>query len=314
MPGPTAPVIAVLGSVNADVSGFCDHLPRPGETVLGTRYSIALGGKGANQAAAVARLGYRVEMIGRVGDDAFGAMVRAGLDAFGVGHDHLLITKGTATGLALISVDAHAENCIVVVGGANAEVDQAVVDNAAAPLRQAPILLMQLEIPLIADLTAAAQTRENGGLVILDPAPAPAGGLSPDVLRAVDIVTPNETETEILVGIRPQSAADAARAAELLMSRGVASAVIKMGRHGVYFRGKGAEGLVPPFTVKAVNSVGAGDTFNGGLAVALARGDELPAAVRFAAACGALAATGPGGAASAPTLSAVEELLERQPS
>jgi ribokinase len=280
--------------------------------VLGTRYSIALGGKGANQAAAVARLSYPVEMIGRVGDDSFGAMVRTSLEAFGVSHDHVVITKGTATGVALISVDAHAENCIVTVGGANAAVDQTVIDQASATLRRAPILLMQLEIPLAANLAAAAQTRGNGGLVILDPAPAPAGGLSPAVFQAADIVTPNETETEVLVGVKPQSMADAARAAELFVSRGVARAVIKMGKHGVYFRGEGAEGLVPPFRVNAVNSVGAGDIFNGGLAVALARGDELPAAVRFAAACGALAAAGPGGAASAPTLSAVTALLEGQ--
>jgi ribokinase len=313
MPGSTSPAIAVFGSVNADVSAFCDHLPRPGETVLGTRYSIALGGKGANQAVAVARLGYPAQMVGRVGDDSFGPMVSTSLDGFGVRHDHLLVTKGVSTGVALISVDAHAENCIVVVGGANAAVDQAVIDQAAATLRQAPILLMQLEVPLPADLAAAAQTRGNGGQVILDPAPAPPGGLPPEVFRAVDIVTPNETETEVLVGIRPQSAVEAARAAGLLMSRGVTTAVIKMGRHGVYFRGNGAEGLVSPFTVEAVNSVGAGDCFNGGLAVALARGDDLPAAVRFAAACGALAATGPGGAASAPTLAAVEALLKRQP-
>jgi ribokinase len=313
MPGPTPPAIAVFGSVNADVSGFCDHLPVPGETVLGARYSITLGGKGANQAAAVARLGYAAEMIGRIGDDSFGQMVRASLDAFGVRHGHLLTTKGTPTGVALISVDAHAENCIVAVGGANAAVDQAVVDHAAATLRQAPILLIQLEVPLAVDLAAAARTRANGGLVVLDPAPAPSGGLSYDVLRAVDIATPNETETEVLVGIRPTSAADAARAAELLMSRGVATAVIKMGRHGVYFRGKGAEGFVPPFAVKPVNSVGAGDCFNSGLAVALARGSDLPKAVRFAAACGALATTGPGGAESAPTSAAVEALLERQP-
>jgi ribokinase len=313
MPGPTPPAIAVFGSVNADVSGFCDHLPRPGETVLGTRYSIALGGKGGNQAAAVARLEYPVEIIGCIGDDSFGQMVRTSLDAFGVGHDHLLTTKGTPTGVALISVDADAENCIVAVGGANAAVDRPVVDHAAAALRQAPILLMQLEVPLSIDLAAAAYTRENGGLVILDPAPAPAGGLSSDVLRAVDIVTPNETETEVLVGVRPTRGADAARAAELLISRGAATAVIKMGRHGVYFRGKQAEGFVPPFAVKAVNSVGAGDCFNGGLAAALARGSDLPAAVRFAAACGALATTGSGGAESAPTLAAVEALLARQP-
>ena len=140
MPGPTPPAIAVFGSVNADVSGFCDRLPRPGETVLGTRYSIALGGKGANQAAAVARLAHPVEMIGRVGDDSFGAMVRTSLEAFGVLCNHLLITEGAATGVALISVDVRAENCIVAVGGANAAVDQAVVDHAATTLQRAPLV------------------------------------------------------------------------------------------------------------------------------------------------------------------------------
>ncbi len=313
MPSPASPAIAVFGSVNADVSGFCDRLPKPGETVLGTRYSIALGGKGANQAVAAARLGYGAQMIGRVGRDAFGEMVRTSLEAFGVGCDHLLVTEAAPTGVALISIDAHAENCIVAVGGANAAVDQAVVDHAAATLRQAPILLIQLEVPLVADLAAASLTRANGGRVILDPAPAPPGGISPALFRAADIVTPNETETEALVGIKPERAEDAAKAAKLLIARGVATAIIKMGRHGVYFRSGDAEGFVTPFKVKPVNSVGAGDCFNGGLAVALARGDDLPKAVRFAAACGALATTGPGGAGSAPSLPAVQALLDSQP-
>jgi len=309
MPSSSPPAIAVLGSVNADVTGFCDRLPRPGETISGSRYTITLGGKGANQAAAVARLGLRVEMIGSIGDDGFGTMTRTSLGALGVGLDHLLIAKGTNTGVALINVDAHAENSIVVIAGANATVGVDATDRAAPTLKEAPVLLIQLEIPLAAGLAAAAMVRDHGGLVILDPAPAPSGGLSSDVLSAVDIVTPNETETEALVGIRPENAVDAAKAAGVLRSRGVTTAVIKLGKRGAYFQGRDAEGFVPPFPVKAVNSVGAGDTFNGGLGVALARGYDLPRAVRFAAACGALATTGRGGAEAAPTLAAVEALL-----
>jgi ribokinase len=312
MPGSTRRTIAIFGSINADVTGFCDRLPRPGETVAGKRYSIALGGKGANQAAAVARLGNPAQMIGRVGNDSFGQMVVASLGALGVGQDHLLVTEGQSTGVALINVDARAENSIVVIGGANGAVDQAVIDHAAKTLHDAPILLTQLEVPLAATLAAAAKTHATGGLVMLDPAPAARGGLSSAELSAVDIVTPNETEAEALVGIKPDSRADMARASEILQSRGVATVVIKLGRRGVYFRGRDAEGFVPPFVVKAINSVGAGDCFNGGLAVALARGDDLPTAVRFAAACGALATTGRGGAEAAPTLAEVEALLDSQ--
>ena len=301
--------IAVFGSVNVDVTGFCERLPRPGETVVGTRYSIALGGKGANQAAAIARLGYPVQMIGSIGDDSFGVTARTSLGALGVGCDHLGVAEGAHTGLALIGVDAHAENSIVVITGTNGTVGEAEIDSAAATLAEAPVLLIQLEIPLAASLAAAAKVRRKGGLVILDPAPAPTRGLSSDALSAVDVVTPNETETEALVGIKPDTIAEAAKASDLLRSRGVATAIIKLGRRGAYFRGRDAEGFVPPFAVKAVNSVGAGDTFNGGWGFALARGDDLPKAVRFAAACGALATTGRGGAEAAPTLAAVEALL-----
>jgi ribokinase len=306
--------IATFGSVNVDVCGFCTRLPKPGETAPGQRYTIALGGKGANQAAAVARLGGQSQMIGRAGNDMFGAMIRDRLDALAVGRDHLIFADNASTGIALISVDAHGENCIVVIGGANMIVDQALVDHSAATLRLAPVLLTQLEVPLAPVLAAAALTRAGGGLVILDPAPAPSDGLSSDVLRGVDIVTPNETETETLVGIRPQTTSDAEKAARLLAARGAPIVIIKMGSRGAYFHSRNIQGFVPPFAVKAVNSVGAGDCFNGALAVALARGDELPRAVRFAAACGALATLGPGGAGSAPTLAAVEDLLQIQPS
>ncbi len=309
MTTPALPMVVTCGSVNVDVTAFCDRLPRPGETVLGNGCTISLGGKGANQAAAAARLGARSVLVGRTGADAFGALARERLARLGVELE-LLATDGQApTGVAVIDVDSHAENCIVVVGGANLTVSPADVERAAAMLRCARALLLQLEIPLAASLAAAAIARAAQGWVILDPAPAPAGGLGDDVLRAADLVTPNETETEALVGIRPTTAAGAAAAAGRLLARGAPGAIVKMGAQGVFFRDRHGEGFVPPFPVTAVNSVGAGDCFNGGLAVALARGEALPAAVRYAAACGALATTGPGGAASAPTAAAVERLL-----
>jgi ribokinase len=258
-------------------------------------------------------LGGKSQMIGRAGNDFFGAMVRDRLDALAVGRDHLIFADNASTGVALICVDARGENCIVVIGGANMAVDQALVNHSATTLRAAPALLVQLEVPLAPVLAAAALVKSGGGLVILDPAPVPSGGLSSDVLCAVDIVTPNETETEALVGVRPQTISDAKKAASLLVARGAPIAIIKMGSRGAYFHSGKVQGFIPPFVVKAVNSVGAGDCFNGALAVALARGDELPNAVRFAAACGALATLGPGGAGSAPTMAAVEALLQSQP-
>ncbi len=307
---PATVTIATCGSVNVDITAFCHRLPRPGETVMGDRYTISLGGKGANQAVAVARLGTPSVLIGRTGTDEFGAFARGRLTEFGVDLDLLTADPQAPTGVAVIDVDATAENTIVVIGGANMAIDTTDTDRAAAMLRRARVLLLQLETPMTANLAAAAATRSAGGLVILDPAPVPAGGLDDHVLGAVDIVTPNETETEALVGIRPTSAEEAAAAAARLIARGVRTAIVKMGVRGVFFRGPDGNGFVPPFPVTAVNSVGAGDCFNGGLAVALGRGDRLPDAMRFAAACGALAATGPGGAGSAPTLAAVEAMLE----
>jgi ribokinase len=303
--------IAVFGSVNIDVTAFCDRLPRPGETIAGRSYSMTLGGKGANQAVAVARLGAQSSLIGRTGIDAFGGLVRERLGAYGVDLDELLAQPGAATGVAVINVDSQAENTIVVIGGANMTVDSTDVERALPILTRARVLLLQLEVPLAATLEASARTRAAGGRVILDPAPAPAGGLPSMAYAAADLITPNETETEALVGVRPQTQAEAEIAAKRLLARGVSTAIIKMGAAGVFYHGPEGAGFVPPFPVRAINSVGAGDCFNGGLAVALAQGLVLPDAVRFAAACGALATTGPGGAASAPAIADVDNLLRR---
>lgn len=300
--------IVVFGSTNVDVVAYSPRLPRPGETVHGDAYSIGLGGKGANQAVAVARLGGTVELAGRTGMDTFGTLARERLAHFGVVTKHLLPDEDNPTGIAVIGVDARAENCITVIGGANMAVDVTDVDRLAPLLSHTQVLLLQLEIPLAAALAAAEIVRAAGGRVILDPAPAPAGALPDAVWQAVDVMTPNETETEALVGIRPTDTASAARAAAAMTARGLPVALVKMGAGGVYWRSAEGEGHVPAFKVTPVDTVAAGDSFNGGLAYALARGDALPDAVRFASACGALATTKRGASDACPTLAEVQAL------
>ncbi|CAH2603603.1 Ribokinase [Rhodovastum atsumiense] len=307
-----APLV-VFGSVNIDIVAYTEHLPHPGETIHADRSATTLGGKGANQAAAIARLGGRVVLAGRTGTDAFATLARDRLAAFGVGLGHLAADPDRATGLALIGVSRDGQNSITVIGGANLGIDTADAAALQPVLAAAPVLLLQLEIPLPAVLAAAATAREGGATVILDPAPAPAGGLPEAAFQVAHILTPNETETELLVGMRPTGPDDAALAAGKLLDRGLATAIIKLGSRGVYYRSRTAAGFVPPFAVTAIDSVAAGDSFNAGLAVALARGDTLAEAVRFAAAGGALATTRPGASEAAPTLAEVENLLRRQP-
>jgi len=196
-----------------------------------------------------------------------------------------------------------------VVGGANMAIDSSDVQALAPVLRDTRVLLLQLETPLAASLEAAALARAHGATIILDPAPVPADGLPAEAWAAVDLLTPNETETKRLVGIRPVDADSAAAAADRIEARGPSRVIVKLGARGVFFRDGAESGFVPPFPVRAVDSVAAGDSFNGGLAVALARGDRLAEAVRFAAACGALATTRPGAADAAPTLDEVQALL-----
>ncbi|MTJ84377.1 MAG: ribokinase [Telmatospirillum sp.] len=303
--------LVVFGSVNVDIVCAVDHLPKPGETIHTPGTTTGLGGKGANQAASIARLGAPVVLAGRTGADPFGAIARDRLASFGVDLSHLATDPDRATGVAMINVDLAGQNTITVAGGANLAVRPEDADAVAGLLRRTPVALFQLEIPIAATLAAAGIARTGGAVVILDPAPAPKGGLDDSVFRAVDIMTPNETETMALVGILPHSREDAAAAAERFLSRGLASVVVKLGANGVYFRGPAGDGYVEPFPVTTIDSVAAGDCFNGGLAVALSRGDDLPSAVRFAAACGALATTRRGASDAAPSLAEVGALLSR---
>jgi ribokinase len=301
-------MIAVCGSINIDVTAYCRTLPRPGETVHGHRYLTGLGGKGANQAAAAARLGHPTTFIGRVGRDRFAEEALARLGEFAVDLGHVTRDPENLTGIAVINVADGGENAITVVGGANMAVDQTDIDAAADAFARARVLLLQLEIPVAASLAAAARAKAHGATVVLDPAPA-AADLPAELFRLVDILTPNESETATLTGIEPEDEASARRAAEALHARGIGIVIVKMGARGAFLSGGRGTRLVPAFAVETVDTVAAGDCFNGGLAYALAAGQPLPDAVRFAGAVGALSTTRLGAASAAPFLPEVERLL-----
>lgn len=307
------PLILSFGSVNIDVTARAARLPRPGETVHGDSYAIGLGGKGANQAAAAARLGdglgIEAAIAGRVGRDTFGETMRRDLRNFGVDLTALRDDPAQPTGLAVIGVDQQGENCITVVGGANMAVDASDVAGASALLARAGVLLLQLEVPLEAVVAAACAARESETRVVLDPAPAPEGPLPEALWSLIDVITPNETETAALTGILPTTPGDAAQAAQALCAKGARAAVVKMGGRGVWWQEGARGGFIAPFAVTVVDTVAAGDCFNAGLAAGLTLGQPLAEATRLAAACGALAVTCKGAAEAAPQWHEVAALL-----
>ncbi|KXV35218.1 ribokinase [Gluconobacter thailandicus] len=311
------PLILSFGSINIDVTARAARLPRPGETVHGESYAVMLGGKGSNQAAAAGRLAagsnVQVALAGRIGKDGFGVQARQELERFGVDLSPLLEDAANPTGIALIGIDGSGENCITVVGGANMAVDETDVLHADQWLSRAKVLLLQLEIPQPAVLAAARRARNAGAIVVLDPAPAPENGLLEALWQEIDVLTPNESETFQLTGIRAETVEDAARAAEVLLAKGAKAALVKMGSRGVFWHDGTRSGYSAPFQVQPVDTVAAGDCFNAGLAYALAQGQTLEKAVRIASACGALATTRHGAADAAPEWNAVTALMSAQP-
>lgn len=302
--------IAVFGSINMDITAYSERLPRKGETLHGTRYLTGLGGKGANQAAAAAKLGAETYFIGRLGQDQFGTSAFALLQAFGVETSRLKRDPANPTGIAIINVDARGENFITVIAGANFAVDAGDVEAARPLLSGISVLLLQLEVPWDAMLLAARHARDHGATVVLDPAPATPDTRQTD-LSLVDIITPNEIETEILTGIRPKDRASAAAAARSLHARGPSTVILKLGELGAYVSLSGEATMLDAFKVDAVDTVAAGDCFNGGLGFALSKSMPLREAARFACACGALSTTRYGAAAAAPSLAEVNALLAK---
>jgi ribokinase len=283
------------------------RIPRPGETVLGGALAMAGGGKGANQAVAAARAGGRVSFVARVGDDVFGDRALADLGAAGIDTGFVFRTPGMASGIALISVDDRGENSIAVASGANSVLSAADIERAAEAFASADILLLQLESPLETVEAAVGEATKRGVPVILNP--APARPLDDDLLRLIAILTPNESEAEVLTGIAAADEGGAMRAAARLRERGPRAVVITLGERGVYASAPEFEGPIPASSVRPVDSTAAGDVFNGALAVALAESKPLTAALRFAQAAAAISVTRLGAQPSAPTRAEIDAFL-----
>ena len=306
------PAIVVVGSLNMDFVVTVSHLPAPGETVLGRDFQMIPGGKGANQACAAGRLGspgVAVRMAGRGGYDLFADHLKASLSAAGVDVTHVHATKAQPTGVALIWVDRAGQNSIVVASGANHEFHPAEVAALRPLFRGARFVLLQLETPLATVASALASAREEGARTILDPAPAQP--LPPELLAAVDILTPNESEACHLLS-RPVSRVAPAEAPELaraLRWLGPRSIVLKLGEQGCYCLDGEVEIRAPGFPVEARDTTAAGDTFNAALAVALAEQKPMEEALRFANAAAAISVTRLGAQASVPTRREVDDFL-----
>ncbi len=301
------PLILSLGGINMDLVTFADRLPADGETVVGSRFVTYAGGKGANQAVAVARMGAHSAMVGRVGDDMFGPQLIELLQSAGVETGAVSVSEGVSSGIAVISVGESGQNRIVQVLGANDTCGEAEFDAIVGLLPDTSAMLLQLEVSVDLSLRVAALAASQGVSVIMDP--GPVRPVPAEFYRHVSVITPNETEAEALVG-HPVADLDTARAAaDDLLNRGVGAAVIKLGALGAYWSDGNDRGHVPPFPVTAVDTVAAGDAFNGAMAVALSEGCSLPEAVRWGCSAGALAVTTVGAQDSMPTRDAVAQLL-----
>ena len=305
--------IAVIGSINVDFVCRVARFPHAGETMHVRAATTGLGGKGANQAVAVARLGTAVELAGQMGDDALAQVAHDAMADAGVGLRFVRTETGGQTGRAFITVNDAGENQILVHGGANMTLRPDDVPALARVFDGARVVMVQMEIPPDIVVRLCEQARAQDMTIIVDPAPVPPDGLPYALFTLATVMTPNETETQALTGILPTDAPTARAAAAHLHGRGVACAVIKMGARGVFHsRRDGGDGFIPPFAVTAVDTVAAGDCFGAGLARMLASGAPLDQAVRYAAACGALATTRPGAAEAAPTAEEVAALLDTQ--
>ena len=306
----TAGNLVVLGSINADHILNLESFPRPGETVTGNQYQMAFGGKGANQAVAAGRSGANIAFIACTGDDDTGERVRKQLASDNIDVEPVSVVAGESTGVALIFVNGEGENVIGIHAGANAALSTQLVANQQQRIASADALLMQLESPLESVQAAAEIAHRNNTTVVLNP--APARELSDELLALVDIITPNETEAEKLTGVRVENDDDAAIAAQVLHDKGIGTVIITLGSRGVWASENGKGQRVPGFKVQAIDTIAAGDTFNGALMTALLEGTPLSEALRFAHAAAAIAVTRKGAQPSVPWRKEIDDFLRQQ--
>ncbi len=310
--------VVVLGSLNMDLVAEVDRLPQPGETLTGRRFSTVPGGKGANQAVAAARLGMATAIVGCVGADAFGQALRAQLKRDRIDISALQIHDSLPSGTALIAVSP-LNNQIVVTPGANGGLDENDLARLIPYFERAKVLMLQFEIPLVVVEKAAALAYQAGLTVMVDPAPA-QGPLAADFCEYISILTPNQTEAALLSGQSVTDVASATAAAKILQQQGIAAVIVKLAEQGAVCVTATDSFIVPAFAVPAIDTVGAGDAFNGGLAAALCQFDRfnrhcdratLEPAIRYAHAVGALAVTQSGAQSAMPTADQVDAFLRQ---
>ena len=292
------PAIFVVGSSNTDMVVKSAKLPAPGETIIGGEFLMNPGGKGANQAVAAAKLGALVTFACKIGDDIFGRQAIEGFKSEGINVDHIMIDNDHPSGVALILVDEKGENSIAVASGANGSLQVEELEKVIAQIKKDDIVLFQLEIPIPTVEYAIKQCSEKGAIVILNPAPASL--LNDSVFPYISIITPNETEAELLTGIKVTDQQSAELAAKDLQKKGVENVIITLGSKGALVYNSLIKILVPSPAVVAVDTTAAGDVFNGALAVALSEGKDLENAVHFACKVASIAVTRMGAQASAP--------------
>ncbi|UBO75793.1 ribokinase [Aeromonas rivuli] len=302
--------LVVLGSVNADHVLRVPHFPRPGETLAGHSYRVVPGGKGANQAVAAARLGAEVSFIARIGADAIGREMRAGFAEDGIDVGAVEEDATLPTGIAIIYVSDEGENSIGLSAEANGALCPAMVQRHGRLIAEAHTLLLQLEVPLESVFEAARLARAGGTRVVLNPAPAQP--LPAELLALVDLITPNQTEAELLTGVAVTDEASAAQAAARFHQMGISDVMITLGAQGVYCSNTRQQQLIPGFRVEAVDTTAAGDTFNGALLAAELAGLDFQAAVRFAHGAAALSVTRLGAQSAIPHKEEVTAFLDGQ--
>ena len=304
--------IVVIGSSNTDMVVKTSHLPAGGETVLGGDFFMNAGGKGANQAVAAARYGNRVVFVAKTGDDLFGEQVRESMKRDGINTDYVFVDKEHPSGVALITVNQEAENCIVVAPGANAYFTPSDIDAAADEIRGARVVLMQLETP-IATVEYAAQMAANAGVpVILNPAPAPAEPLSEGLMNNLFLITPNKSEASRISGITIKDMESAQRAAKAIYDMGPKNVIVTLGSDGSLVYDGAMFMRVEAMKVEAVDTTAAGDTYNGVLASVIAEGRSLIDAVGVANVAAAISVTRMGAQPAAPTREEITQFKRKK--
>jgi len=299
--------VTVVGSFMYDLVATAPRRPKTGETLIGDSFGMFLGGKGANQAIAASRAGASVTMVGRLGNDLFGDQFLGKFSEEGIKTDFVIQDTENGTGVGMPLIDASGDNSIVIIPQANMALTVENIDKAESVIADSDVLVLQCEVPMEANKRAAEIANKNDTLVILNP--APACEIPDAILSLMDLLTPNETETEILTGMPTHSNEQAIEAAHNLLSKGIETVILTLGSRGSFLLTEKMGKRIPAYSVDVIDTTAAGDAYSGALAASLAQGTHIEEAVKIANAAGALAATKLGAEPSLPTKKAIDQLL-----